>query len=553
MAHSAMMNSRAAALACLALAPMMTAGCFDGAAPPPADATVADARLDATEAAVDTGWDVPYDLTVRVIPTNVDVALDERTPAAFHDVALPTGVTPLLPWVIAAGRGYVISTTGRVFTVDAYGAALELERLAGESATPREAPANAVTELTDGEPTVLTRDGAIVVRAGTFRRAALPTLLADARVVARWSNESLWATGAGLYSTLGARWLRLDRAGAPVTDVTAIAVGPTTGTTREAWVLRQGGALHRIRMTARSDGAADVVWSDPVVGLDPGPVRAIASLGTSRLMARADDLLRVDERGRLERLRVPGVFTGPSALVPAGRAVWIFWRGGAESVLGRFDGERLTVYARGLPGDDLRVAADGAQGNTVLLVGNGRVRRLVTEPTVLVTGFADGTVTTEPRLAFQVDPPVPATVTDVTFLLDDVPVERVMAAPFRWGAGGALYRAMPTLPFGPHTVVANVSYRDGNTLSVRRTFTYLSPLGRVPTYEADVAPLYETACARCHSTNIARDLRGYSRLADMAPSIAEVVESRRMPPDLTLDTPSMRVFTAWVSGGSLER
>ena len=142
---------------------------------------------------------------------------------------------------------------------------------------------------------------------------------------------------------------------------------------------------------------------------------------------------------------------------------------------------------------------------------------------------------------------------DVTFLLDDVPVERVLAAPFRWGAGGALYRAMPTLPFGPHTVVANVSYRDGSTLSVRRAFTYLSPLGRVPTYEADVAPLYETACARCHSTNIARDLRGYSRLADMAPSIAEVVESRRMPPDLTLDTPSMRVFTAWVSGGALER
>ncbi|MFO0603063.1 MAG: hypothetical protein U0324_07810, partial [Polyangiales bacterium] len=94
---------------------------------------------------------------------------------------------------------------------------------------------------------------------------------------------------------------------------------------------------------------------------------------------------------------------------------------------------------------------------------------------------------------------------------------------------------------------------DGaDDLRVRRTFRYLSPLGRVPTYAADIRGLYERACARCHSTNIARDLRGYSRLADMAALVAGTVQSRRMPPDLTLDTPSIQLVTAWVAGGSPE-
>ena len=42
-------------------------------------------------------------------------------------------------------------------------------------------------------------------------------------------------------------------------------------------------------------------------------------------------------------------------------------------------------------------------------------------------------------------------------------------------------------------------------------------------------------------------------MADMAPIVAGVVVSRRMPPDLTLDTPSIQIFSAWVAGGAPER
>jgi hypothetical protein len=464
------------------------------------------------------------------------------------------GVRPALPWVTASGRGYLVTAEGRFFTVDAYGNATELERLAGDVRGMMESPPNAFFELTPGEPTAFVPDGAVVVREGTFRRASLPPLLANTRALARWNGESLWATGAGVFTTLGPRWLRLDRNGAPVTDAVALLAGPSSGPTREAWVLRASGALERLRVTQRDATAVDVVWSDPVVGLDLFDVRAVGSLRGQRYIARGRDLLRVTTTGAVERLRVPGVMEGPSVMVSTPGWLWMVWPGDTESLLARFDGERFEVLARGLFADTTRLAVDIARGDSALVIDGNRVRRLVTEAAPMVTGFADGVVVTEPRLAFQVDPPSPAAVSEVAFLLDGTRIERVVNPPFRWGDGGAaLYRSFPMLEFGMHTVEAVVTYNGAPELRVERTFRYLSPLGRVPTYDADIVPLYATACARCHSTNIARDLRGYQRLADMAPVIADVVQSRRMPPDLTLDTPSIQVFSAWVAGGSPER
>ncbi len=551
MAHRTMNDDlRATALAALAAA--LLSGCYGaGLKPLPYDATAQDdASADAApEVAVDGAADVRFVLE----PLNVDPPLVERSPASFAPVELPMGVRPALPWVTAGGRGYVVSAEGRFFTVDAYGVATELERLSGDVAGMRESPANAVAELSAGELTALVPDGAIVVREGTFRRASLPPLLANAKAVTRWSGESLWATGAGLYTTLGARWLRLDRAGAPVTDAVALLEGPASGATREAWVLRVYGSLHRLRVTT-GDAAVDVVWSDPVVGLELNDVRAIAALGGARYIARGADLLRVTATGAVERVRIAGMVQGPTALVTASRWLWMVWPGGAESVVARFDGARVEALARGLFSTSARVAVDGARGDVALLVDGARVRRLVAEAAPMVTGFADGAVVTEPRLALQIDPPTPAAVSEVSFSLDGTRIERVLTPPFRWGDGGAaLYRSFPMLEFGAHTVEAVVSYTGAPELRVTRTFRYLSPLGRVPTYQGDIVALYDSACARCHSTNIARDLRGYQRLADMAPVIADVVVSRRMPPDLTLDTPSIQIFSAWVAGGAPER
>ncbi len=493
-------------------------------------------------------------VVVEARPRNVDVALVERAPATLAPVALPAGVTPAFPWVDADGRGFVVARDARFYVVDAYGAASPVERRTGDPVGPRESPPNALVELTADEPTALVPDGALVVREGNAQRAQLPQLLADARATARWGDESLWATGAGVFTTQGARWLRLDRGGASVTDATAFAVGLARGATRDAWVLRATGELLRLRVTPGAGDAVEVLWSDPAPGLTAGSVRAIATYGAHRYMARvAGDLLRVGADDAIERVRVPGMDTAPVAFARGGRWLWLAWGGGATSAVGRFDGTRVEVVGRGLFADSLRLAADRATGDVALLVDGARVRRVVTEAAPRALGFADGAVVTEARLPFQVFPPAPSGVTSVTFSLDGLMLERVTTSPFRWGVGGAeLYRSLPTLRFGEHAVEAVISYDGADDLRVRRTFRYLSPLGRVPTYAADIRGLYERACARCHSTNIARDLRGYSRLADMAALVAGTVQSRRMPPDLTLDTPSIQLVTAWVAGGSPE-
>lgn len=492
-------------------------------------------------------------VVVDTRPRNVDVALVERAPSTLAAVALPTGAEPAFPWVDASGRGYLATRDGRFFVVDAYGVAAPVERRVGDPRGAMESPPNAVVELTADEPTALVPDGALVVREGNTQRAQLPQLLANARATTRWGDEALWATAAGVFTTQGSRWLRLDRAGMPLTDVTAVVAGPTRGATRDAWALRATGELLRLRVTPGTGDALEVVWSDPAPGLPTGNVRAIAAFGGHRYLARTLDLLRVNPEGAIERVRVPGMETGPVAFATSTRWLWIAWGGNAQSAVGRFDGTRLEVVGRGLFAETVRLAASRATGDVALLVAGTRVRRIVTEAAPQVLGFADGAAVTEARLPFQVFPPTPAEVSSVAFSLDGLALERVTAAPFRWGVGGAeLFRSLPTLRFGEHTVEAVISYNGADDLRVRRSFRYLSPLGRVPTYGADIRPLYDSACARCHSTNIARDLRGYSRLADMAALIAGVVQSRRMPPDLTLDTPSIQLVTAWVAGGAPE-
>ena len=52
----------------------------------------------------------------------------------------------------------------------------------------------------------------------------------------------------------------------PVTDAVAAVAGPSGTDGREAWVLRSGGALERLRVRPMGEGL-EVVWSLPVVGL----------------------------------------------------------------------------------------------------------------------------------------------------------------------------------------------------------------------------------------------------------------------------------------------
>jgi len=505
------------------------------------------------EAAVDTGVArdvVREDLPPRELrPVNVDLTLRERAPASLVAVTLPMGAEPVAPWVSPEGEGLVVARDGRFFAVDGRGGTTTLERLPDDPRAPGDAPVAAVLERTTNDVVALVPTGVLTYRGGWVRREAFSPLLTTARATVAWGDASLWLTGQGVYTTQGSRWLQLERAGAAVTDAVAAVAGPSSPTEREAWVLRSGGALERLRVRPMGE-SLEVVWSDPVVGLPTTMVQAVATHGGHRYIARAGDLVRVDAAGAVERLRIPGVFAGPVALVSAGPWLWAAWEGMGESLLARIDGTVVEVVARGLGVTAPRLAVDRTLGDVAMLVDGARVTRVEVSQRLGLTGFDEGTVTEEPRLALRAVPPGGGVLESVRYALDGREVIVRTEAPWGWSESGESVREFPMLTFGDHVVVVTAQYRGAPALTRTRRFVYVSPLGRVPTYMGDVSRLYDQRCGRCHSTGIARDLRGYDRLRAQAPVVASVVRSRRMPPDLTMDAPSIALFTAWAAGGA---
>ncbi len=48
---------------------------------------------------------------------------------------------------------------------------------------------------------------------------------------------------------------------------------------------------------------------------------------------------------------------------------------------------------------------------------------------------------------------------------------------------------------------------------------------------------------------MARDLDGYERLRAQSVAALDALTARRMPPDFSIDSTTLRVFTAWIGSG----
>ena len=214
-------------------------------------------------------------------PRNVDVALVERAPATLAPVALPMGVTPA-PGSTPTAAAFV-ARDARFYVVDAYGVASPVERRTGDTVGPMESPPTPSSSSPPTSPPRSCPDGALVVREERAAGAAPAT--ARRRAGDGAGDESLWATGAGVFTTQGAlapprprrrTRHRRDRARS----------GPARGATRDAWVLRaRPGSFPRLRVTpGAGDGGGAVVR--PGAGLTAGNVRAIATYGAHRYTAR---------------------------------------------------------------------------------------------------------------------------------------------------------------------------------------------------------------------------------------------------------------------------
>ena len=465
------------------------------------------------------------------------------TPLAIERVPLPTGARATAVWLGAEGSGLIALGDGRILAVDARGGVHAVDRLPGAQAIV--APVSAFAPRTVDEPLGLMAGGAISVQGGLLRRVPLPAFLSDARAFAPFGDGALWATPSGLYATRGDQWITVETAAGGVRDATAILDmrGAAPNDARDAWVLGTG-AVRKLRIAG--DASPRAIWIDVAPGVDLGAVRAIARMDDTHGAIASGRGITVVGPGEIRTFHGGPADGPPEALGGGGGWAWIGWGG---QVL-RTDGNRWESLAGGMSfaGASAIAVEDAAGAAALILDATGGVLRIVAADAMRSSGLVDGATLFDTRVEVEALPTRVAGLKSVEFMLDGKVVSVRKEAPWGWATDGSRGRDLKTLAFGAHRLDITGRYDGGNTLRRSLRFNYVSPLGRVPSYATDVAPIFTAHCARCHATGLARDLSSYSALSEQAPLVRASVRESRMPPDILLDPASVAVITAWADG-----
>ncbi len=469
------------------------------------------------------------------------LAPEVKAPLVAERVALPAGATATAAWIGSQGNGLIALRDGRVLAIDARGEVRSVDRIPGEAPRPNEAPIVAFAARDRGNPLGLVAGGALAFQGGMLRRASLPAFLADARAFAPIGSEALWATPNGLYATRGDQWIDVQGAGGGLKDVVDL-VPIGEGARRETWVLR-GGVVQRLRVDS-----SGVTWIEAAPGVDVGPVSAIARIDPTRGAIASARGVTIVAPGSIRVFDGDARDGAPGAIGGGGGWAWVGWSG----QLLRTDGDRWESLVSGVSlGASARIAVDEGAGASALVIdASGGVIRVVAEEALRASGIVDGALLLDTRIELEAIAPRPADLERVRFLVDGKEIAARTEAPWGWASDGGRTRDLRDLGFGAHRIDVVAHYKGGATLKRAIAFDYVSPLGRVPTYGADVVPIFAARCGRCHANGVARDLTTYAALSGQAAAVRASVRESRMPPDILLDATSVAIITAWVDGGA---
>ncbi len=474
---------------------------------------------------------------------------------------LPDGARAYRGWMGDEGQAVVSTLDGRFFAINPRGIATAIDRLPGETPVADDVRVASLVARAPGELFALTPGTGLLVQNSLVRSAQLPMFLRGARTFARFGDEALWATPTGLYLGMAARWVRIDDSRGAVTAAEELASVTATGA-REAW-MRTGTTVRRVRVR---EGEAPTFIEMPT-NVDLGTVHGLASMGDDRAVVATSRGVLFLKGNEATGFGVGGGRLDPDAVSGGGGRAWVLW---GTDVL-RTDGVRWEALARDPKLGQLSRVYSDSTGNSALVIDDeGGVIRVDVEERVRLSGVRDGEVVVSTTAALEVLPWRDAEPTSVEYFVDGeaMPSSQRMMAPWGWGyrtEPDAMGRPIVTSTgernretatqvgtnrgneFVPHQVRVVVRY---GTEMVERTlgFGYQSPLGRVPTYDADVAPLYAARCARCHTDSVAEELSSYELLSGRKSSMRLALRERRMPPDLPLDPVSEAIFVAWIDG-----
>jgi hypothetical protein len=341
--------------------------------------------------------------------------------------------------------------------------------------------------------------------------------------------------------------------------LTALAVAPAPDGANAVWfaqdkLLSYARQIARARYEIVSGGLAE-----DTVGAG---IRALA--GVSAAPGSAGELWLITVRGLFHlgeegwvSYEIPGA---PETLVAAGRYVWLQAREG----LFRYDADAQR-WGRAEDLDmPLSLLAADASGS-VWVSAAGQSFALGPGPIPRVLGLFEGARVYEPEVRIRARIAGGEAPERVSFLLDDgEEVERAAdeglpgegaVATLEYALGGfdAAGReqsySLAGIGAGMHTLTVRAHFAAG--VEQRRVhFDFRSGSARPLSFAADVQPIFDARCAKCHTTGPGHALASYELWRAEKDRIVRAVVELRMPADGPLDPSQIQVLQRWAAGGA---
>lgn len=482
------------------------------------------------------------------------------TAVVMVEVTTPMSVAP----AFAGEHGALfIEPSGQLVRVGLTGLHAAVEPHPGNPTAP--GPATALWPIGPAAALAVTSAGLFRAEGGWLTTVPWQSKLSAPGLVATavGADGAGWlAHQAGVFQLVGDGLAELQLDGAPITEVTALAAGPTPDARQGVW-FAQG-----TRLTSAAEvSSVGYLLADAELGADELAPGVTGLAGVSPTPSSPGELWVMTPKA-LFHFTVRGwrrltLAHQPRALRSAGRFVWLE----AGESLYRYDAdEGAWREAAGLEPSPKLLAVDAA--GTAWVRAGLQTLRVGFDAPPRVHGLVQGETVYDTQLSLGVTVPTTPAPTAVTRAFDDNAAQAVDLSVSAAGTGletgltrfglAGLDASEAPLPVsvtglgdGLHTLEVTAQYGDGSTSRRRLTFRLAGTAQREVSWEHDIRPLSAAHCDRCHANWTSPELRTFEQWKALAVAIGESVKARRMPADRAMLAEDIQTIERWVLGGTL--
>jgi hypothetical protein len=475
--------------------------------------------------------------------------LDKPEPTAFR----PTQVPAKAP--LASAPGFADQSGGGIF-VSASGGLVRL-RLDGSLAALEPHPdntvaagtVNAVFRLGPHRALVEAQNGLFLAESGWLTappwRDALGTGMT---ATAQSADGTVWLAHAkGLYRLREGTLSALTVGGGALTGITAMAAAPAEDGAPGVWFLREGKLS-----VAVATGTTSYQVREASAPLEEGEaVESLAGLGPA--VGTPGELWVLTNQGLLRRARDGwrrvDLGERPAQLLASGRFLWAK----SSDALRLYDAE---ANAWGVASDldlgEFHFLAADESGCAWVRLG-GQSVAVSRAPVPRVTGLDEGMQVVEDGLVVRAVLPPGAQPERLVFQLGGAEVQATGPVYSLGGAeadGSLKAYSFAGLDAGWQALSVVARFPDGT--EARRTVAFdYQPLATAPlSWAADIRPIHESRCAKCHTTSPGRPLNTYELWKANAALITAAVRDQRMPADGPMDPQLITRIQRWAASGA---